>query len=160
VSAPTHSPPGFFISRGVSPKSPKPMPSCILLADPVVAVQNGMRALLSHEEELKVCTTVGSASEARRAIREYAPDLVVLSLSLEETGGLSFLEELRISYSDLPVLVFGRYDQAEVAKRALAVGADGYVPKNAPAGTLIESLHHVIDGGTYVGTDLKKENDR
>jgi len=135
------------------------MPSRVLLADPVQVVQNGIRALLSDEEELRVCTTVGSAAEAHRAIREYAPDLVILSLSLEETGGLSFLEDLRTSYSDLPVLVFGRYDQAEVAKRALAVGANGYVPKNAPTETLIDALHQVIDGDTYVGTDLKKEND-
>jgi DNA-binding NarL/FixJ family response regulator len=75
---------------------------------------------------------------------------VILSLSLEETGGLNFLEELRVSHPDLPVLMFGRYDQAEVAKRALAIGADGYVPKTAPTETLIESLHRVIDGDTYV----------
>jgi DNA-binding NarL/FixJ family response regulator len=136
------------------------MPSRILLADPIPVVQNGARDLLSDEEELRICTIVGSASEAHRAIRENAPDLVILSLSLEETGGLNFLEELRVSHPDLPVLVFGRYDQAEVVKRALAIGADGYVAKNAPAETLIEALHHVIDGETYVGTDLKKENDR
>ncbi|WP_251980337.1 response regulator [Salinibacter ruber] len=126
------------------------MPSRILLADPVLVVQNGIRALLSDEEELRICTTVGSAVEAHRALREYAPDLVILSLSLEETGGLNFLEELRVSHPDLPVLVFGRYDQAEVAKQALAIGADGYVPKTTPIDTLIESLHRVLDGDTYV----------
>jgi DNA-binding NarL/FixJ family response regulator len=150
VSAPAYSPLVFHLTRCISPKSPKPMPSRILLADPVLVVQNGMRAILKGEDDLEVCRVVGSAPEAHRAIRRSAPDLVITSLSLEDTGGLDFVEDLRASHPDLPVLVFGRYDQAEIAKRALAVGADGYVPKSAPTETLIESLHRVIDGDTYV----------
>lgn len=135
------------------------MPSRVLLVDPTEVVQNGIRALLNEEEELRLCTTVGSASEAYRAIRACAPDLVIISLLLEDTGGLDFLEDLRTSHPDLPVLVFGRYDHAEVAKNALATGADGYVPKNASVETLIESLHRVIAGDTYVGTGSADGNE-
>lgn len=135
------------------------MPLRVLLADPIEVVQDGVRAILKGEDDLEVSRVVGSAPEAHRAIRKSAPDLVITSLSLEETGGLSFLEDLRASHPDLPVLVFGRYDQPEVAKRALAVGADGYVPKNAPIGTLIGALHHVIDGGTYFGPGSADEKD-
>lgn len=50
----------------------------------------------------------------------------------------------------LPVVVVSGRDETEDALRALGAGAMGYVPERSDLGTLVQALHLVLAGGTYV----------
>ena len=59
------------------------------------------------------------------------PDVVVLDLAMQLTGGLEFLEWRRASttFSSLPVIIFSGFAYKGAIDAALAMGASGFLPK-------------------------------
>ena len=59
------------------------------------------------------------------------PDVVVLDLAMQLTGGLEFLEWRRASasFSSLPVIIFSGFAYRGAIDAALAMGANGFIEK-------------------------------
>lgn len=94
-------------------------------------------------------------SNAAIAILDNEPDvaLVLLDLALPETRGLDFLNDLKLDYPGVPVIVLSAtHDQATVTA-ALAAGAHGFVPKSAAPTLLLEAVRNVMAGDVYLAPD-------
>ena len=66
---------------------------------------------------------------ALEALREDAPDLVVLDLGLPDLDGTDVLDRLRAATSRLPVIVLSARTESRDVVGALDLGADDYVTK-------------------------------
>ena len=77
-------------------------------------------------------------------------DLVLLDLHLGDCCGFELLEELRVTYPSLSVVVVSSSDSNEDVTRAIYLGAMGFIPKRASNEVLFEALHMVMSGGIYV----------
>ena len=74
-------------------------------------------------------TWVRDGRDARHAIDQAAPDLLILDLELPRFGGLVLLGGLRARGFDRPVLILSALDEHHVKIEAFHVGADDYVTK-------------------------------
>src|SRR5947207_2469892 len=70
-----------------------------------------------------------SCEEARRAIQEAEPDVVLLDVLLGEENGLDFLESYRASGGSVPVVVLTGLEDVEVVVRAMKAGAYDFLVK-------------------------------
>jgi DNA-binding NarL/FixJ family response regulator len=77
-------------------------------------------------------------------------DLVLLDLGLPDAQGFSALVQARASYPMVPVLVVSGREEPEIIARTVAHGAAGFVPKSAPGAMMVEALHAVLAGRTWV----------
>lgn len=89
--------------------------------------------------------SAGSIAEAREAIRESRPDLMLLDVSLPDGDGFSFLEELKAerASSHLPVIFISARSDTHAKVRALKLGGDDYLVKPFDAielGARVESV--------------------
>src|ERR671926_611243 len=73
--------------------------------------------------------SAGSGTEAVRAARDFAPDVVVLDVMLPDIDGLEVLRRLRADASDVPVLFLTARDAVEDRIAGLTAGGDDYVTK-------------------------------
>ena len=76
--------------------------------------------------------TVAYATDGRDALtvmERSAPDLVLTDLQMPEMNGLELVEEIRIHYPTVPVILMTAHGSEEIAIQALRVGAASYVPK-------------------------------
>jgi sigma-B regulation protein RsbU (phosphoserine phosphatase) len=69
--------------------------------------------------------------EALDAVREDAPDLVLLDIMMPEMDGFQVLEQLKDSSKlrDIPVIVISAMDDMESVARGIRMGAEDYLPK-------------------------------
>ncbi|WP_244666694.1 response regulator transcription factor [Myceligenerans indicum] len=74
-------------------------------------------------------STAGTAAAATAAVREAAPDLLVLDVMLPDSDGVSLLGRLRASGHDMPVLFLTAKDSVEDRIAGLTAGGDDYVTK-------------------------------
>lgn len=81
-------------------------------------------------------------------------DLVLLDLNMPGMHGLSGLLYLRAEFAAVPIAVISANENPRVVRRALELGAVGYVPKSAAATEIREALSALLAGGTWVPAAL------
>jgi DNA-binding NarL/FixJ family response regulator len=125
-------------------------PAKVMLVDDHPIVRRGLAQLINQEEDLRVCSEVGSASEAIARLSETTPEALIVDISLAGANGIELTKSLSAKHPDLPVLVLSMHDESLYAERALKAGARGYVMKQEPAETVLEALRTILNGGIYV----------
>jgi len=99
----------------------------ILIIDDDRAFRIGTGALLVDEGYAVDAATGGD--EGLALLRDARYDLVLLDLRMEGRSGLSVLDEIRRSGSDVPVLMLTGFATVDSAVQALKLGADDYITK-------------------------------
>ncbi|HUN73866.1 MAG TPA: response regulator transcription factor [Steroidobacteraceae bacterium] len=137
-----------------APRAPGCAPRRVLIVDDHPIVRQGLRRMIEPEPDLTVCGETQSEREARAAIRDLAPDAVIIDLSLAQGDGFDLVRDVHAQRPELPLLVLSMHDEAIYARRLLAAGASGYIMKQAASEQLLVALRRVLDGGTYVSEAL------
>ncbi|HLZ97645.1 MAG TPA: response regulator transcription factor [Steroidobacteraceae bacterium] len=122
----------------------------VLIIDDHPIVREGLRGILDGEDDLAVCGEAQTAREARMAIKELNPDVLVTEFSLKQGDGIDLVRDVRAHHPRLPILVLSSHDEAIYAERMLAAGANGYIMKQAASEQFLGSLRQVLDGHIYV----------
>ena len=119
-------------------------------------VRQGLALFIEREPDLMVCGEAEDANSALQAIRDAAPDFVILDISLNGPDGLELLKTLRMRYPNLPALVLSMHDESVYAERALRAGANGYIMKQEAADKVITAIRHILGGDVYLSDNLTK----
>jgi len=120
----------------------------ILLVDAFPMVRAALTGLVEQHFAGARVQGVDSVAAARAALAEATPRLVLLDLRVD--GGFELLQQIHREHLVLPVVVISGSDDTEEALQALGAGAMGYVPERSDLDTLVQALHLVLAGGTYV----------
>jgi two-component system response regulator NreC len=123
----------------------------ILIVDDHDLVREGVRTMLEQDPGLQVVGETGDGQEAVRAARELRPDVVLMDLNLP--GGLGGLEATEAILGDRPdakVIVLTQHDSREYIRRALRIGARGYLLKSSASQQLKEAIRAVHQGRRYL----------
>jgi DNA-binding NarL/FixJ family response regulator len=144
--------------RGATPHAvPQPRHGAarrVLIVDDHPIVRQGLRRMIEPEADLTVCGEAQTEREARAAIRELAPDIAIIDISLARGDGLELVRDIHAQIPELPMLVLSMHDETIYAGRLLAAGASGYIMKQAASDQLLIAVRRVLDGGTYVSEAL------
>jgi len=127
----------------------------VLIVDDHPLVRQGLRWLLDQEDDLEICGEAADVEEARAALQQTQPDVVVLDLSLRDSNGIDLIKAIRSKYEQLPVLVCSIHDERIYAERLLSAGANGYIMKEATADQFLVALRQVLAGELYVSERVK-----
>jgi DNA-binding NarL/FixJ family response regulator len=122
----------------------------VLIVDDHPIVRQGLRRVMENEEDLTVCGEAETARDARAAIKELSPDVVIADISLKQGDGIELVRDVRAHHPQLPILVLSMHDETIYAERMLSAGANGYIMKQAASEQFLISLRRVLDGGIYV----------
>lgn len=77
-------------------------------------------------------------------------DLVLLDLKMPGMHGLSGLLYLRAEFAAVPIAVISANENPRVVRRALDLGAIGYIPKSAAAAEIRDALSALLAGETWL----------
>ena len=73
-------------------------------------------------------------------------DLVLLDLKMPGVQGLSGLAYLRAQFPGVPVAIVSGQEEPAVMRRALALGAAGFIPKSTPADLIRQAVKAILAG--------------
>ncbi len=120
----------------------------ILLADDHPLVLEGVAKLLEDEFEI-----VGKVEDGRAllaAAERLNPDIIVSDLTMPLLHGLEANRQLRQMAIASKVIFLTIHADVAYAKEAFEAGASGYVLKRSAASELVEAIHTVMQGKTYL----------
>lgn len=126
----------------------------LLMVDDHPVVTHGIALLL--EEYVRSVDSVSSGEELLAKLPISAPDVVLLDIGLPGISGLEALETLRLLGCTVPVIMLTMYDDEAMVRRALSVGASGYVVKNASGEELVTAIEYAARGEVFISSGTRR----
>lgn len=126
----------------------------ILIADDHAVVRQGLKQILADEFPKASFGMASTTAETLEILKTQSWDVLVLDLFMPGTGGMSVLQVVRDTYPGLRVIVLSSAPEEQLGVRVLKAGAHGYLNKQAAPEHLVEAIHTVIKGASYVSSAL------
>ena len=119
------------------------MPKTLLLADDSKTIQQAVGMTFARED-LQV-SSVDDGEAALQAAKQSKPDVILADVSMPRLGGYELCQRIRAdaALKDVPVLLLGGPTPIDPAK-AMAVGANGHMPKPFDSAKLIEHVKTIL----------------
>lgn len=126
------------------------MPTCILIADDHPLFRAAMCHALSSTDNLALMEASSFPETMNVLANNTHVDIVFLDLGMPGIEGLNGLSEIRAEYPDVLVVIVTAQDSPDIVKRALALGASGFIPKSASVECIVEAVKTVLEGETWL----------
>jgi two-component system response regulator NreC len=127
-----------------------------VLADDHVLVRQGLRSLL-EQSGIQVLGEASDGLEAVNLVRQLLPQVAILDLGMPVLNGIDAAHEIiKVTGGKTRVILLTMYSEQSYVMAALAAGVHGYVLKNRASTSLIEAIHEVQRGNTYLSPDISR----
>src|SRR5687767_3304102 len=137
-------------SATVPAVDPKPQPIRVVLADDHPIVRDGLRKLLTLEEDIEV---VGEASDGRevvQVVQDSRPDVLILDLRMPYMDGLATLQALQQVDKKTKVIVLTASEDKNEFVQAMKLGCSGIVLKQTAPELIVKSIRKVHGGEIWL----------
>jgi two-component system NarL family response regulator len=122
----------------------------VLVVDDHALLRTGVANIINQESDLHVVAEASNGLEAVEAFVRHRPDVTLLDLRMPVMEGVEAVRQICERDPHAKVIVLTTYDTDDDISRALKAGAKAYVPKDISADGLIECIHDVLAGKTYL----------
>jgi DNA-binding NarL/FixJ family response regulator len=123
----------------------------VAIVDDHDLVREGIRALLEQDPLLEIVGETGDGQDAIRMAERLKPDVMLMDVYLPGgIGGLEATEAITASCPEVKVIILTQYENREYIRRALRIGARGYLLKRSLAAQLKEAIRAVHQGQKYL----------
>lgn len=123
----------------------------VIIADDSDFVRDGMRIILSVDEEFEVLGCAANGREAIELARNTPPDVFLMDIQMPEMDGIKATEYI-VEHGLGKVLILTTFDDYKLVQQALKCGAKGYLIKNHTPEHLKQMIKSV-----YYGTAVVEE---
>lgn len=126
----------------------------VVVVDDHAVVRSGLRHILDSAEGIEV---VGEASDSQHAVfeaRAKKPDVILMDIVMPGKSGIETIPDLLAEAPDSKVVILSMQDDPHYVREAFAVGAAGYILKEAADTDLVTAVREVAGGGSYVHPTL------
>ncbi|RKS56151.1 LuxR family two component transcriptional regulator [Gillisia mitskevichiae] len=128
--------------------------STILIADHHPITSEGIKSLLSQQNELNVIGNVTNGNDLSKSLRNHSPEVLVIEIDLPEINGITALRTIKTEFPRIRILVFSCHPEEMYALSAIKAGASGYLSKTASTESLYNAIQQVARGGIYLNKNI------
>lgn len=128
----------------------------LLLVDDHAVVRTGLRMLLEGEEDIEIVGEAQNASETLNQISLLNPDVILMDIGLPDMSGIEATRKIKQLAPDIAIVALTIHEDEEYFFQMLDAGASGYVPKRAAPEELITAIRVTAQGEVYLYPSLAK----
>jgi two-component system, NarL family, response regulator NreC len=122
----------------------------VVIVDDHAVVRSGLRRVLEAEDDIEVVAEAGDLRSAVFETRAHKPDVILMDVVMPGASGIEATPEVLKEATDAKVLMLSMQDDPRYVREAFAVGASGYVLKEAVDAEVVDAVREVANGGRYV----------
>lgn len=127
-----------------------------VIADDHPLFRGALKQALSGLSSVATILEAGDFKGAKDLVAGHDDiDLVLLDLTMPGAAGLSGLVSLRGISAAVPLVVVSAHDDAETIRRALELGASGFISKSASMDDIRKAVETVLSGGVCTPRDVE-----
>lgn len=132
----------------------------IIIADDHPLFRGALRQALDTVSATAEIIEAGTFEDARNAARGHSEaDLLLLDLAMPGVSGFSGLMSLRAEFSSLPIMIVSATDDTATVRRALELGASGFISKSSGLEDIRHAIETVLAGDIWAPASLDRQGD-
>ena len=138
----------------VPPDSATEHPIKVLLVYDHLLFRESLVGYLSAQPGLKVVAAVSTGAQAIEQLSQVRPDVVLLDLRLGASSGLDVLMQIKARPYAPRVLVVSSHEGDAMVRRAMSLGADGYISKSVSSYDLLSAIRKTHEGRRALSPEI------
>jgi DNA-binding NarL/FixJ family response regulator len=139
------------------------MSTRVFIVDDHYMVIEGIRSLLQDEKDIEWIGHASNAASCLAFLQKQQPDVILMDINLPDKSGIDLCREVIGKYPSVFVIGLSTFNQQSFIQKMMDNGASGYVLKNATQSEIMEAIHTVMKGKTYLSEEasqsLRKMNE-
>ncbi len=129
----------------------------ILIAEDQTLVAGALAALLEIEPDLTIVATAPDGDQALALIKQHQPNILLTDIEMPHRTGLELAQAVADLDVDTKTIIVTTFARPGYLRRALEVGARGYLLKDSPAAELAEAIRRVHGGGRAIAAEIAEQ---
>ena len=129
----------------------------VLVVDNHPVYRDGLVRALKARTDLRVVGEAEDGSEALELLGELRPEVAAVDMRMPGLDGLGVLAAAGRDFPDTRVLILSAYLDGDIAYRALAEGAAGFISKDSPRDAICDAIATVVRGGVALCPEVEVE---
>lgn len=117
----------------------------LVVADDQELIRQGIASMLS-DEDIEIVAEASNGNDAVEKALQHKPTVLLMDVMMPELDGLDALEKLREESPHTRVVMMSAHDNPTYVARSVALGAEGFVLKDAPAEEFAAAIKRAAQG--------------
>lgn len=126
----------------------------VLIVDDDALIRDSLKILIGMEPDMEVTGTASNAKEALELCQQQPPDIVLMDIRMPVMDGVLGTKLIKAQFSNINVIILTTFKDDEYITEAIKNGASGYMLKNQPSDSIIESLRAVQKGSIVLEKEV------
>jgi DNA-binding NarL/FixJ family response regulator len=126
----------------------------VVLAEDHMIVREGLRALLNLEIGIEI---IGEAEDGRQAVAmslKLMPDILVMDVAMPLLNGLEAMRQIKLVHPATKILILSAHNDDAYVEKAIALGASGYLIKQAAFHILPQAIREINSGKSFFSDEI------
>jgi DNA-binding NarL/FixJ family response regulator len=129
----------------------------VMLVDDQPMMRAGLRMVLESAEDITVVAEAGNGEQALSIMPGARPDVVLMDVQMPVMDGLTATAKITSDpTTTTKVVILTTFDRDDYLFEALAVGASGFLLKNAPPEDLVDAVRVIAAGDALLAPEVTR----
>jgi DNA-binding NarL/FixJ family response regulator len=122
----------------------------IILADDHAVMRHGLSKSFQGEKDMEVIAQAKDGRTTVELAKELKPDIVVMDIGMPDLNGIEATRQIVQSCPKTKVVGLSMYSSKNFIIEMFKAGASGYLLKDCEFEELLNAIHVVVGGKTYI----------
>ena len=127
----------------------------ILMVEDHLEVREKLWTLLMEESDFEVVDETDNGEEALELIERESIDVVTMDLNLPLMNGIETAKRIVAGRPDTKIIIVSLQSDPQFVKESFKAGATGYLLKDCVFEEIVEAIHIVSAGGSYISPEIE-----
>ncbi len=118
-----------------------------MIVDDHPMILEGLKTLLSEEEDMVVSHLCTNAIDAISAIKQELPDVALLDINLPDINGIELCLKIKTEFPMVKTIGLTTFSERSYVNGMLEAGASGYLIKSSSKEEITNAIKQVYKGG-------------
>ena len=126
----------------------------VILIDDQQIIREGLKMLLSLDDDINIVAEGTDGSEALELIEKYNPDVLLMDIRMPLMNGVEATKLVKEKYPDTKILILTTFNDNDYIFDSLKNGANGYLLKDAGSDEIIDAIKNVYKGNLLIHANI------